>query len=693
MYQVFVSQEFKQSARKAALAIIFFIVSYLLLLATSIGLVIVCAFGGIAIISLGYGGLGIGLALGLMSLGVIIFIFLIKFIFKSNKIDRSHLVELEEADAPRLYQEIRSIVQTVGTNFPKKIYLSPDVNAGVFYDSTFLSMFLPIRKNLQIGLALINSVTEQELKVILAHEFGHFSQKSMKIGSYVYTVNQVIFNMLYDDGDYLHTVRAFGDINGFLALFVKIGEKIMQAIQWILRKLYSVVNLNYLDLSRHMEFHADAIAVGTVGVVPFINFLQRLDLASNSFDNVLVHYQNKITDNIKPTNIFPQHRFVMNCLAKEWGLNFENGLPAVTDEHTQKYNKSKLVVKDQWASHPSINERIKAVIALGKNYVNDNSALATEYFVDIENLQTMITNVLFSDINYKYPVILDEFERFKTDFSSQQKEFNFPAVFQGYYNHHNPVKVELESATNYNKFLKFDELFSSNKVEIIYERLSLIEDITLLYELKNQPSTVKYFEYDGEKYTISDIEKLIPELQKLIEKLDGNILTHDLSIYHYFIDELRGLEQTTNFKASYSAFIEFDKAFDQFEELYNKVTAETQFIQLTTPFTEIEKNLTRFAITEFGLKSKFREVLVSNEYHIKEEQILTLETYLSNDLRYFVNNVYLELNLDVLFKAINTCREIYMDNYILKKRVFLNDFEKLCILRNENVTRVAKLNS
>ena len=37
-------------------------------------------------------------------------------------------------------------------------------------------MFLPVKKNLTMGLGLINSTTVSELKSILAHEFGHFSK-------------------------------------------------------------------------------------------------------------------------------------------------------------------------------------------------------------------------------------------------------------------------------------------------------------------------------------------------------------------------------------------------------------------------------------------------------------------------------------------------------------------------------------
>src|SRR5690606_16231117 len=142
------------------------------------------------------------LGIGLASMGLLVLFFLVKFIFSSNKVDRSHLHEISKTDEPRLFSFIQDIVNEVNTGFPKRVYLSTDVNAAVFYDSSFWSMFFPIKKNLQIGMGLVNTVTESELKAILAHEFGHFSQRSMKLGSYVYNVNQVIFNLLYENRSY-----------------------------------------------------------------------------------------------------------------------------------------------------------------------------------------------------------------------------------------------------------------------------------------------------------------------------------------------------------------------------------------------------------------------------------------------------------------------------------------------------------
>lgn len=55
---------------------------------------------------------------------------------------------MKEKDQPELFTLIREVVRDVDTDFPKRVYLSADVNAAVFYDSRFWSMFLPIKKNL-----------------------------------------------------------------------------------------------------------------------------------------------------------------------------------------------------------------------------------------------------------------------------------------------------------------------------------------------------------------------------------------------------------------------------------------------------------------------------------------------------------------------------------------------------------------
>lgn len=105
------------------------------------------------------------------------------FFFRKSTIDRSGWLEIAEEEEPKLFELIESISKEIGTNFPQKVYLGIGVDAMVFYDSNFRNLFFPSRENLMIGLGLVNSMSESELKAILAHEFGHFTQRSLNVYS------------------------------------------------------------------------------------------------------------------------------------------------------------------------------------------------------------------------------------------------------------------------------------------------------------------------------------------------------------------------------------------------------------------------------------------------------------------------------------------------------------------------------
>jgi len=676
------SNEFKKAARKAIIAILIFMLSYLLLFILSIGLVVSCGALGIGLMVLKPGVITLGLGIGLIGLGVIVFVFLVKFVFKKHKIDRSHLIELKEDDAPLLYEEIRDIVDKVQTTFPKKIYLSHEVNACVFYDSTFLSMFLPVKKNLQIGMALVNSTSRTELKAILAHEFGHFSQRSMKVGSYVYTVNQIIFNMLYDNEGYGNAVQRFASVSGYFAFFVSIGIKIIEGIQWVLKKLYNVVNIQHLELSREMEFHADAIAVTVVGSQPFVSSLMRLDLANNAFDRTLGYYEQKISANIKPKNIYPQHRHIMDTLAHETGVEFVNGMPLVTKEYLNHYNKSKLVIKNQWASHPSTEDRVDAITAGSFPQGDDNGESALVLFGKVDELQASVTELLFANVEYKGQIVFDEMEVFVADYQENFKAGSFPKAFNGYYNSYNPSKFDLEQSTLTETILTFEELFGADKVDMIYSAVCLETDILTIKQIHEGDTEIKTFEYDGVKYVKTDIYELLPKLEKELLDIKAALAVNDESIYHYFKQETAKNSSENYFVEKYQTFLEFDRTYEEALSIYNKVADETSFIQFTTPFAEIRENLLKFARTESELKIQMGNLLALPYVNIDAALKEKVDAYLSkHTLIYFAGNSYNDDELDILFGAANAFKEILYQNYFEVKKSLLEEMARLHAIR------------
>jgi hypothetical protein len=99
-------------------------------------------------------------------------------------------------------------------------------------------VFCLFKKNLHIGLGLVNSITKDELRAIFGPtNLDIFSQRTMKVGSYVYNVNQIIYNMLYDNDSYQEGANEWASASGyFLYICNHCYEKSIRPIQWILKQ-------------------------------------------------------------------------------------------------------------------------------------------------------------------------------------------------------------------------------------------------------------------------------------------------------------------------------------------------------------------------------------------------------------------------------------------------------------------------
>lgn len=675
------STNFKKMTIKAVLSIVLFIIVYLLLIILAIGLTFLCGYLGIMLIAAKPTFITLILGAGLVSMGVLILVFLVKFLFKEHIVDRSHLVEITKEQEPELFKFINEIVKEVKTDFPKKIYLSSDVNASVFYDSSFWSMILPIKKNLQIGLGLVNSVSKTEFKAILSHEFGHFSQRTMKVGSFVYNVNQIIYNMLYDNKSYENLAQEWASVSNYFVPFVRGAVKGVQGIQWVLRKVYEVVNLNYMALSREMEFHADEVAANVAGSMPLITSLLRLDLADNSYNTVLNYYNSKIDDSIKTKNIYPQQQFVLNFLANEIELPVQNNLPQVSLDHLSRYNKSKLVVKNQWASHPSTEDRIRELNRLNIIKETDGNELATILFKNISNLQTRITEKLFSNIKYSGPIINKDNEQFIEDYTKEYRTNSFGKLFNNYYDNKNPSQIDIEktSTDNQNFDIKSVSLFSTTAVDLIYTSLALEGDINTLKQIENENYKIESFSYDGTKYSILRSNYLISKLEKELKTIKEKINENDINIYKYFLFLAINQGKETEFKFQYQSYLKMDKDFENNGATFIKLINASNFIQETTPFERIEQNLKSLKNVEIEFKKLIKDILDEDIFQseLTAEMKEMFRKYISKDWIYFNKPEYNNDALNILFTSMSNFQLVSNKTYFKIKKDLLEYFEEL----------------
>jgi len=679
--EIQVSKEFKIQTTKAIITISVFILSYLIILLLALVLTALCIAGGIALIAVQPMFATIVLGIGLASLGILIVIFLLKFIFKSHKTDRSHLFEINESHQPELFRTIHDIVLKVDTSFPNRVYLSAEVNASVFYDSSFWSMFLPVKKNLVIGLGLVNTVTKEELKAILAHEFGHFSQKTMKVGSYVYNVNQVIFNMLYENESYEDLIQRWANVSEYFSIFVAIAVKINEGIQWILRKLYEVVNKGYMGLSREMEFHADEIAASVTGYEPLKKSLLRMALADISYNNVISFYNNKIIKNIKSKNIYSDQFSVVHFLSQVNKLTHTNNLPDISLEEQSKYDKSKLIIKDQWASHPSIKDRINRLEKTGFKNTNSDDKLANELFQDIVSLQNQLTEKIFDGVSYegKGNVISISTEMFIEEYKNEVLINSFPKIYNGYYDNKNPTGFDLNPTGSSEKMLDFNNLFSDEKVDWVYASIALQNDKEILKNISNKLLQLKSFDYDGVRYSRSDSETLVEKLNSELDKINEKISRNDIDIYSYCLESENKLNKPPQLQHIYNEFFSFDKTFDTKYDYYIKLSNELQFVSVTTPFKKIKSNLETIKAIEENLKHEISNLLsdVTVRLELTQEIKDNLEKYISKAWDYFGGTSYFDDNLNILYKALHSYSFLLSRKYFQMKKTLLTYQEEL----------------
>src|SRR5262249_40974785 len=267
-------------------------------------------------------------------------------------------------DQPVLFAFIRQLCKDTGAPFPHRVFVVPDVNAAVSFHESLLNLIFPSRKNLIIGLGLVNRLNLSEFKAVLAHEFGHFSQNSMKLGSYVYTANRVVADVVYgrDALDNLLSVLQRTDIR--IAVFAWGFGAILWGMRKGLELLFRGINFAHVSLSRQMEYNADLVAASVTGSDALVFALARLDFAGESLGQAW----NDLTA-AADHNRFTRDLFYHQTKAAEFLKAKRNDpklgeVPELPDDPTQGVQVSKpedVGVPKMWATHPSNHDREESV--------------------------------------------------------------------------------------------------------------------------------------------------------------------------------------------------------------------------------------------------------------------------------------------------------------------------------------------
>ncbi|GAA4350446.1 hypothetical protein GCM10023185_08160 [Hymenobacter saemangeumensis] len=340
------SGRYKWLVAAMLVSIVLFIGLYLALLAGAVGLVYLT-------LTLHFE--SYGLWSGLFHLGCILaalmlVVFLVKAVFKRSP--SNGLAEHPRLTAeahPALFDFVHRLCAEVGAAQPKYICVSSEVNAAVFYDSSLRSLFWPTRKNLLIGLGLVNGLNLSEFKAVLAHEFGHFAQRSMRLGSYVHTASRLLHDMVYERDKWDEMLLQWRALD----IRLSAGAWLISGLVWVVRKLlelaYQGIHLVHASLSREMEFQADRVAVRLAGSRAMCDVLYQLEPVSNALASATQQLGLALEHGLATDDVFfHQSRYLQEQLALR-----PAPAPAAAGQPLRRFAPDELRVSAMYASHPA----------------------------------------------------------------------------------------------------------------------------------------------------------------------------------------------------------------------------------------------------------------------------------------------------------------------------------------------------
>jgi hypothetical protein len=372
--------------------------------------------------------------------------------------------------------------------------------------------------------------------------------------------------------------------------------------------------------------------------------------------------------------------------AERHGVDIENNLPRVTKEIISKFNRSKLVIANQWASHPTIDDRIKRLDELKIDSIISAES-AWKLFVNPEEIQKVLTEKLFRYWQFPEAPVNLSFEEFKEKYNEEAGKHTFSRKYNHFYELRDISRFDLKQAIDRQEessFNNFSEIYTGKNVDFIHQFSGMDMDLKTVESISKKEIPIDSFEYDGEKYSSKQSKELLDRLIKQHEVIYKEVRELDTKIFIFFykLGKLSGRHgQLVKYYETYFYFLNEDKSNLQ---IYLDLINSMQFIYRVHSFNQIKIKLGEMRDKEDIFRGRMKSILNDEKYQqiITQEQKEKFDVYLKEELSYFDEQKYDQDALKILEEAIYQFYELgsRAPFYALKK---LLDFQ-IEIFDNKN---------
>ena len=436
--------------------------------------------------------------------------------FIVSKYERYDHIEIEEKDCPQLFKIIREVAEATTSEMPKHVFLSSDVNACLFYNTSFWNIFIPVKKQLEIGVGLMNGTSTEELKSIIAHEFGHYTQKTGKIDAVINRTITVLDNMMRNL-----------DLPFFL--------------QKLTFKVYRFVQRGNLRFSRQLEYDADSVSCECVGKDVFISAMCKIEILGDRQSVYESFVSHLLDENKQCESFWKGYDIMLPYLEKNDAITIVFNKPLSKPFYTPTKIPSRLKVNDIWASHPSLEDRISEA--------NKRTRTSSQNGVVKINSKTLLPDKILQDLGAKRMEIIKNqkpelqnieiitADQFKEWVDNNYSRFLISASLAGFLQRDFFSLVEddnLNISNMSDKTSEPDDPFSVENLSIIKRYQAAINDLSLLKSIQDGKCEVSEFLYNGQLYNkktnpIKEQTEEVEALRPKVARIDNALLSYLLS--------------------------------------------------------------------------------------------------------------------------------------------------------------------
>lgn len=230
---------------------------------------------------------------------------------------------LGQERAPGLWAQVRAIAAAMGTRAPDDVRLVPEANAAVQEDAKLLGLRRG-RRHLYVGVPLLQALTVDQVRAVLAHELGHYSQQHTRLGMLTY--------------------RGMDTIDQTIA---RVGPGTLAG--WMLRLYRRLYLLVSLAVRRRQEMEADRAAVRVAGGQAMASALRDIPALAAAWAFYLDSYVAWGLDGgVAPSDVLASFPLLLSARAHELARIRAEGEPERGS---------------RWDSHPPTAQRLAMIAA------------------------------------------------------------------------------------------------------------------------------------------------------------------------------------------------------------------------------------------------------------------------------------------------------------------------------------------